>query len=356
MKYDVLVRHPNDLTVEWAQRVVDSRYSGIRISALHVVSIDIGTTTRVRLWVEHDGPNELPRRWFVKLPSLAWRARIITALPRLLHTEVRFYREAAQVVPTAVPDFLAAQSERGRGAILVLRDVTECGAVPGSPGDTLTPAQAALVVEELARFHAHFWGKAELLQTFGWLAGPVRRLEDGLSTTLAVPLMKLGLRRAGQIVPSALHALAVHYARRRSTIMRFLSSAPQTLVHHDCHPGNLFWHKYRPGFLDWQLVRFGEGIGDVAYFLATSLNPETRRIHEASLVSAYALALQSHGVPDVEPDSLMQRYRAHLIYPFEAMVITLAVGGMMKPENNYELIRRATAAIEDRDAFGAVMG
>jgi hypothetical protein len=37
------------------------------------------------------------------------------------------------------------------------------------------------------------------------------------------------------------------------------------------------------------------------------------------------------------------------------MVISLAVGGMMKLENNYELIRRATAAIEDRDAFGAIL-
>ena len=51
----------------------------------------------------------------------------------------------------------------------------------------------------------------------------------------------------------------------------------------------------------------------------------------------------------------MQRYRAHLIYPFEAMVVSLSVGGMMKLENNYELIRRATAAIEDRDAFGAIL-
>ena len=53
-------------------------------------------------------------------------------------------------------------------------------------------------------------------------------------------------------------------------------------------------------------------------------------------------------------DSLLQRYRAHLIYPFEAMVLSLAVGGMITPETNRELIRRAAAAIHDLDAFAAV--
>jgi aminoglycoside phosphotransferase (APT) family kinase protein len=59
--------------------------------------------------------------------------------------------------------------------------------------------------------------------------------------------------------------------------MRALALGPKTLVHHDCHPGNLFWTQSQPGFLDWQLIRLGEGIGDIAYFLATALEPECRR-------------------------------------------------------------------------------
>jgi hypothetical protein len=83
-------------------------------------------------------------------------------------------------MPIAVPRFLAAQSKPGKGGTLVLTDITECGAIPGNPGDALTPEQAALVVKQLARFHAHFWNKVDLLQTYYWLAGPVRRLEDYL--------------------------------------------------------------------------------------------------------------------------------------------------------------------------------
>lgn len=354
MKPDIFACRPEDLTVGWAQRVIDRCHPGVRVSGAHTVSVDVGTTTRIRLAIEHDGPATLSRRWFVKLPSLAWRARLITALPRLLHTEVRFYAEAAQAIPIAIPTRLAAQSQYGQGATLVLQDVTEFGAIAGNPGDTLTAVQAELVVRQLARFHAHFWDRADLLRAYHWLAGPVRHLEDHLGTVLALPLMKRGLQQAGEAIPSSLHAQAMRYARHRRQAMRFLSGTPQTLVHHDCHPGNLFWSESGPGLLDWQLVRFGESIGDVAYFLATALDPTIRQAHESSLLSIYAQTLEDHGIRGIDTDCMLQRYRAHLIYPFEAMVISLAVGGMIEPGTNRELIRRAAAAVHDLDAFAAV--
>jgi hypothetical protein len=121
MKYDILAHRPSDLTIDWAQRVIRNSYPRVIVSNVATVSVDIGTTTRVRLAIQHDGPAALPRRWFVKLPSLNWRARLITALPGLLHTEVRFYKETAHAVPLAVPGFLAAESKLGKGATLVLR-------------------------------------------------------------------------------------------------------------------------------------------------------------------------------------------------------------------------------------------
>jgi len=351
MQHNILVQSPNDLTVAWAQRIVDEHSTDTRVSNIDIVSVEIGTTTRVRVIVEHNGPDTLPRRWFVKLPSLAWRSRWITALPRLLHTEVRFYQEMSAPLPINRPSILAAQSKLGRGATLVLTDVTEFGASPGCSSDALTAAQAALIVEQLAYFHAHFWNKVAPSPEYHWLASPVRRLEDLLGTVFAVPLMKRGLHRAGSLISPVLQDQAMHYARHRRRAMRFLSEGPQTIVHHDCHPGNLFWHKSRPGFLDWQLVRAGEGISDVAYFLATALTPETRRLHEAGLLSSYVQILMSHGVAGIDLESQLRRYRAHLVYPFEAMLITLAIGGMMDLASNLELIRRTAAAVEDLDAF-----
>jgi hypothetical protein len=116
----------------------------------------------------------------------------------------------------------------------------------------------------------------------------------------------------------------------------------------------LFWNQSRPGLLDWQLVRFGEGISDVAYFLSTALKPETRRLHENNLLTIYKQDLINNGIAYSDTVNMQQRYRAHLIYPFEAMIVTLAIGGMMNLEHNYELLSRTVAAIEDHDVFSAI--
>ena len=348
----VLARRPDDLTAAWAQRVASLERPGIRVSRAEVLSVDVGTTTRVRVAVDHDVPG-FPRRWFAKIPSLWWKARVITALPRLLQAEARFYREIARDVPVLHPGVLAGQVCPGWGSTLVLEDVTETGATAGAPGDAWTARQAGLAVDELARLHARFWGRLALHAEHRWLAGPVRRTEDALGSALAVPLMLTGLRRAGAAVPGALRAPALAYARRRRAWMRELSAGPHTLVHHDVHPGNFFWAAGRPGLLDWHLVRAGEGVGDVAYFLATALSPDIRRSAEAALLARYREGLRAGGVDAPSLEELTRRYRTHLVYPFEAMVVTLAVGGMMRLDANLEMIRRTAAAVADHEAFAA---
>jgi aminoglycoside/choline kinase family phosphotransferase len=349
----VLVRRPRDLDEGWARRVLADAAPGVVVRGVETRSVDVGTTTRVRLRVDHDGPQSLPRTWFVKLPSRSWKAWAVTALPRLPQTEVRFYNDVAQLLPrVTTPRVLAADSQIGRGFLLVLEDVTERGARPGSPGDALDAEQAGLVIEQLALLHASHWEHSDLDGRLAWLAGPVRRLEDGLGTALAVPLMRRGLDLAGDVIPRHLRHPALRYARRRRRAMRFLSAGPRTLIHHDCHPGNLYWQEGAPGLLDWQLVRIGEGVGDVAYLLATALQPETRRAHEDALLERYASALAAAGV-DLPPN-LHQRYRAHLTYAFEAMVVTLAVGGLMDEAVISELVRRTAAAVDDCASFAAV--
>ncbi len=351
----IIVKKPSELTVAWAQNVLKSHPNSIskpiNISGVDIVSVDVGTTTRVRLAVTHDGSADFPKRWFVKLPSLSNRAMLITALPRLLSTEVRFYNEIAGLVPVNKPSVLSSHSRLGKGSTLVLNDVSEIGAIPGKAGDALTVEQASLVVEQLAYFHSYFMNKARNDPSFRWLAGPIRRLEDNLGTALAVPLMKRGMRLASDWVTSKLQAPALRYARYRKQVMQFLSKGEPTLVHHDCHPGNLFWHNGSPGFLDWQMVRIGEEISDVSYFLATALKPETRRLHEMALLNKYHETMLANSWTNTDFKHLLNRYRAHLVYPFEAMAVTLAIGGMMQLESNLEMLSRAAAAVEDHDTF-----
>ena len=355
---DVIVNKPKDLTRKWAQGILN-RYPSpelrfIKVRKVEVASVDVGTTSRVRLVVDHDGPRSFPRRWFVKLPSQSRRARMITALPRLLPTEIRFYNEIAGSLPVNRPMVISAHSRFGKGSTLVLNDVSELGAIAGRTGESLTAAQAGRVIEDLAYFHAHFRHKAKNDPSLNWLAGPVRRLEDGLGTVLAVPLMKRGLRLAYDWVSATLFKPALRYAANRRQVMSFLSGTEATLVHHDCHPGNLFWSDSKVGFFDWQMARIGEGVSDVSYFLATALEPEIRRVQEIELLTRYHEILLKQGATSQNFADLFARYRAHLAYPFEAMVVTLAVGGMMQFESNLAMIRRSAQAIEDHDTFGVL--
>jgi hypothetical protein len=54
------------------------------------------------------------------------------------------------------------------------------------------------------------------------------------------------------------------------------------------------------------------------------------------------------------PETLQKRYRAHLCFPFETMVIALAISGMMDLQSNLELIKRTAIAIKDHNAYAAL--
>ncbi|QPK61989.1 phosphotransferase [Methylomonas sp. LL1] len=347
----IVLHGPQDISVQWAQHIVNHYVSNAKVSNIDLQSIDVGTSTRLRVEVTHDAQDVLPARWFVKTPSLALKSRLITALPRFLHKEVVFYQSLSSSVPVKLPKILAAESRFGRGSTLVMTDLTELDFRPGRAADALSYEQASQVVAHLARLHGSYWNKPALLKSHRWLNGFSHQMENQMGSLLAAPLMQRGLLRAETLISKKLHGPALRYAANRRRIKRFLAQGAKTLVHYDCHPGNIFWTHSEPGFLDWQLVRMGEGIGDVAYFLATALDPRLRRKYESSLLNQYVNHLASTGVEELDEQKLFRRYRAHLVYPFEAMTVTLGIGGMMQHDSNLELIRRAAAAVDDHDSF-----
>src|SRR5262249_57969385 len=79
---------------------------------------------------------------------------------------------------------------------------------------------------------------------------------------------------------------------------------------------------------DWQLVRAGPWASDVSYLLATSLPPDERRAHEAQLIEHYLDALADAGGQPPAWAPAWRAYVINLVYPLEAMVVTLALGAM----------------------------
>ena len=49
MNHNILARRSGDLNIGWAQRAINKHHSRTVVSNVNIVSIDIGTTTRIRL-------------------------------------------------------------------------------------------------------------------------------------------------------------------------------------------------------------------------------------------------------------------------------------------------------------------
>ncbi len=313
-----------------------------------------GTTLRTRVEARlGDGGRRVV---FVKRPSSSLIGRgVVTALG-FGRAEVGFYRDAAPQVPLAAPRCLDARGS-ARTFSLVLDDLVTSGATTRHLGDEMPIGTVEQTLATLARVHGAFW-QDERLGSDGWpwCHSFVPAAEASIGWLVAPALSALGRRRAERWFPDDLRSGLARYALRRTPARRRLDRGPRTLVHHDCHPGNLAqFPDGRVVLFDWQLVRAGPWASDVAYLLATSLSTDERRAHERRLLQSYLDTLVSTGG---RPPALAEAWRAYvanLVYPLEAMVVTLALGAMQPADAVRPVVQRTASAVADHDAF-AVLG
>ena len=310
---------------------------------------DSHTTRHVRATV-HPACGE-PRGVFVKTPSAAPVTRLVVEAAGLTASEVRFYRTLAANVPVRVPTCLHARHD-GTRFMLVLEDLTGSARLRAGDG-ACTAHQALAVIDALADLHAFGWGRPKRGSAGGWLLAQVDR-ERSLGAWLRFPLMRRGLELAGDRVAPRLIAEALSYARRHRAAYERLTEPPHTLVHNDCHLGNLaFGDGDRPIFLDWQMVRAGQWARDVAYFCTLALAPEDRRSGEGMLLDRYRRRLRAAGGPLLDAGEARTAYRRHAAYAFEAVVVTMALRAAPRPVTDVWLAR-AAAAVEDLESFEAL--
>jgi hypothetical protein len=279
------------------------------------------------------------------------------AFPGLAAAEVGFYNQVGPVAPIRVPACYYARASR-LGFFLVLEDLTAIGATFGALGEELAVPDMAALLKVLARLHGAFWEDRRLGSSqWPWCRSLVPSVE-AVGGQLAGPaLLALGVRRAGIALPAGLRGPLARYSRHRSSIRRGLDRAPRTLVHHDCHPGNIArLPEGKVVLCDWQLVRAGPWAADVSYLMATGLGQEDRRQHEHGLLAGYLDELAAAGGHPPPMDVAWRQYVDHLVYPLEAMVITLALGAMQPPEQVRRVVARTAAAVGDHDAIGRLLG
>ncbi len=307
------------------------------------------TTRHLRAVVHLAGGGR--RAVFVKTPSNSPATRLLAEMAGLTKSEIRFYRTLAAHVPVQVPACLHARHD-GTRFMLVLEDLSERARL--RPGDgACTARQAMSVIDALADLHAFGWDRPRQGTGGAWLRAQAAR-ERSLGAWLGLPLMRRGLILAGEQVSPRLRQDALRYARHRRIADRRLTAPPETLVHNDCHGGNLAFAAHdQPIFLDWQMVRAGQWARDVAYFCTLALDTDDRRAGEDMLLDRYRRRLRVAGGPQLDAADARAAYRRHAAYALEAVVVTMAIGAA--PEDVIDTwLQRAAAAVEDLDSFTAL--
>ena len=283
--------------------------SPVRVASIEDIGTGVGMIGALyRATLEGDGPGSV----VVKLPGLDETARFTAAILRLNIREVGFYRELAAESPIRVPycHFGAVDADTHQ-FVLVLEDVGSCRAVDQIEG--MGPADAEQAVDELARWHAHWWGAA----------GPI--VERGTAVAISDPIYPMllppvfsdgwGKVRSAMSVPRPVEMVADGWVEALPRLLASLATPPSTLAHGDYRADNMFFDDDGSVVLfDFQVIGESTPAGDLAYFVTGSLAPATASQIEQALYERWLGALASEGVPESDTAELWDQYRGAVLF------------------------------------------
>lgn len=347
-----------DVDAAWVGRALQEAFPGCRVADVEVLDRNAGTTERARLRVTYReiGRGGLPpASLFVKLAPTDVRTRLFVDLMRLGSTEVRFYRDAAADVPGEMPRvYYAAITGRAQSFALLLEDLGTRGARFTDASQALGVDDARLVMVRLARLHAAFWESARFASDLAWLRSRERNDRYPVERFLCALAVPAGVAKLADLVPAEVHAAVPRIIAARDALEDAWARGPRTLIHGDAHAGNLYFLPNAVGLLDWQLAQRGQGMRDVAYFLANSLPIAVRREHERALIALYLQALADHGVTPPAFAVAWEQYRLHAIYAWIAAAVTAAAATLQEAPIVRAAIERTSAALLDLNSLAVL--
>jgi hypothetical protein len=227
-------------------------------------------------------------------------------------------------------------------------------------------AQAELAIRELAKFHATWWESPRLAE-LDWVWAfnhPVRSAAaQGAYAGAWGPFKQLWAKQ----VPADVLAIGEKFHDALPKLLDRLAASPVTITHGDYRLDNLFFATPEgdPAVVDWQIIALGNGLFDVAYFMAGAVSPADRRALEMDLLRMYHGILLERGVKNYSFDQCLLDYRTSALFCWQYAVLIL---GVLDASNERGLalfttvLERFVAIIVDlkagsccrRDALGAI--
>jgi hypothetical protein len=312
----------------WLQRALAPVIGAATVESVETVEVIRTMATKVRFRVKHSrGSDDFCLKGFLDVD--AGNAAGGSTMIR----EADFYSEIAPKVQMRLADCVVKVIDReAQTGAIIMRDLITtqgarmCNALVPLGVDVLTGT-----LTQLAALHA---GGA-LLKTSPWITHRVLQnaTRPHLSVTTIQELFD-GPRSEG--LPTH-----VTNAERLMKAMKSLADRdlqrPQSLVHGDCHAGNIFLTDAGPGFLDWQLIQRGHWALDVAYHINALLPVDVAEKEEVNLLRQYLQAAQALGTAVPSFDEAFTQYREAVVYGFYLWVITRRVAPELTNMSNYRL-------------------
>ena len=337
---------PEQITADWLSGAVSAAHPGASAESVELVAAHSGTTGRALLRVAWGPGVALPERVFVKLPPSDATQRSMVDATDMGRREARFYAGLAQEVPVRVPGAIwSGWGDEPSQYLMLLEDLAASGCdFPLSNDPAILDFTRALM-DELARLHGHFADWTRFARAHPWVDRTMRN-EWGRM------LVQAGLDAYRDASPPEFAEIGEIYVAHMEAWNDWQDEGRHTLIHGDCHLGNLFRDGTRPGFLDWACLAHAPGMRDVAYFLCNSLPTSLRQKEERDLLMRYRDGLAAAGATLPPFEETWLDYRRFALVSWVAATTTAAAGSRMQPiDVGMRAMARTNAAVRDLESL-----
>lgn len=344
------------ITAEWLTRVFAPHHPTVRVTDVQPLSEVHGTTTHIRLRLSYDRPAEelgLPATMFAKLTPYDLKTRLFVSLFNLPRSEARFYEQLGAEVESCIPRIYYSKASRRGGRFVILME--DLGTGGYTMKNTTTPCsldEARSVIRLLASIHGRFWDSPRLQTDLAWLLTYEKDKNIRFNRLMRRVALSRTIAKCGEMLPDEVRSLGRVVNQRYDDLERCWAKPPQTLIHGDAHVGNMYFGKGSVGLFDWQVVRRGQGMRDVSYFMIQSLATETRREHERELIQLYLDSLAETGASPPAFETAWEQYRSHVLYTWIAVIVTAAAATFQTEAVVLASLERVVTAMIDLDSAG----
>ncbi len=349
------------LSAEWLGDALHA--SGVLPAGARVASVEIrplgagggliGVVAKAQLTFTGEA-GDAPRTLVAKLPSPVAANRAVADTYDMYGREVRFYRELSASTPLPHPRcYFAGQSPTSSDFVLLLEDIGD-----RRPGDQVAGsdlAEAEIVVDAMAKFHAASFGRTDDAR-FDWISvhandAQIQGMEAGFA--FGWPRFESELADA---IPARVRAWGHRVGPSTRAILQRLCGGQLVVGHADFRLENMFFaaKPEHPPFaiVDWQSITKTSPGQDLAYYLTQSVRLEVRRGHERDLLRRYLEGLRAAGVRDYAWEQLWLDYRLGALYLLDYAVTiaaTLDLGNERGAAIARALSERSCTALDDLD-------